>query len=141
MLYLLERGPRHGYQLMKELEELLGKRPSPGTVYPLLRDLLREGLVEARVSGIGGRLVKTYSLTSKGAELLEKARRDVESFIASMMALHEARDLGLDDLLRELWELVRLLPELEDKEKKTIARMIRSMVVEVRRLREQLLGD
>lgn len=48
LLKLLDEAPRHGYELIRALEDLfLGLySPSPGTVYPRLAALEEEGLVE-----------------------------------------------------------------------------------------------
>src|SRR3989449_4734732 len=50
ILKLLRDKPRHGYEVMKELEERMHGcySPSPGTVYPTLQWLEDEGLVVGR---------------------------------------------------------------------------------------------
>jgi DNA-binding PadR family transcriptional regulator len=49
-------------------------RPGPGTLYPLLKSLLREGLVKvSNPTGRGGS--KTYALTPKGKREIERTRR------------------------------------------------------------------
>src|SRR6202049_5306597 len=50
ILKLLQDKPRHGYEVMKELEERMHGcyTPSPGTVYPTLQWLEDEGLVTAK---------------------------------------------------------------------------------------------
>jgi len=68
ILSLLSEGPKHGYQLMKEMETRSGGfyKASAGSVYPTLQQLEDEGLVEAEM--IAGR--RTYRLTDAGrAEL------------------------------------------------------------------------
>jgi len=68
ILSLLAEGPKHGYQLMKEMQERSGGfyRASAGSVYPTLQQLEDEGLVHAET--ISGRRV--YQLTDEGrAEL------------------------------------------------------------------------
>ena len=68
LLSLLEAGPKHGYQLMKELQERAGGayRASAGTVYPTLQQLEDEGMIASEKKE--GRRV--YSLTDAGrAEL------------------------------------------------------------------------
>jgi DNA-binding PadR family transcriptional regulator len=68
ILSLLDEGPKHGYQLMKEMQERSGGlyRPSAGTVYPTLQLLEDEGLIESEKKD--GRRV--YSITDAGrAEL------------------------------------------------------------------------
>jgi len=69
ILSLLSEGPKHGYQLMKEMEERSGGmyRASAGSVYPTLQQLEDEGLVEAAV--LGGR--RTYNLTAAGRKELD----------------------------------------------------------------------
>lgn len=64
VLLLLEEEPRHGYQIIREIEERSegAWKPSPGSVYPTLQMLADEGLVSVEESG--GR--KTYSLTEDG---------------------------------------------------------------------------
>ena len=66
-LALLSKKPMSGMELIREIEELsMGAwRPSPGTIYPLLRRLEGEGLVES-VEKEGRRI---YSLTSNGERL------------------------------------------------------------------------
>src|ERR1700676_291160 len=59
LLSLLGEGPKHGYQLMKELAERSGGvyRASAGSVYPTLQQLEDEMLI--RVKQQGGRKVHT----------------------------------------------------------------------------------
>ncbi|TDC82301.1 PadR family transcriptional regulator [Actinomadura sp. 7K507] len=69
LLKLLEESPRHGYEVIRHLQDrFLGVySPSPGTIYPRLARLESEGLVTHEV--IKGK--KVYSLTDKGREELE----------------------------------------------------------------------
>lgn len=70
ILSLLSEGPKHGYQLMKEMETRSGGfyKASAGSVYPTLQQLEDEGLVEAEL--IAGR--RTYRLTDAGRQELDK---------------------------------------------------------------------
>jgi len=70
ILSLLGEGPKHGYQLMKEMEERSGGlyRASAGNVYPTLQQLEDEGLIESERQD--GRRV--YRLTVAGRAELEK---------------------------------------------------------------------
>jgi len=65
-LVLLNEGPRHGYELMEELEKKLGKKPSPGQIYPLLKKLEGSGLISHKVVKLGDRERKVYTLTGEG---------------------------------------------------------------------------
>ena len=80
ILTLLSRGPETGYSIMQKIEDRTDGawRPGPGTMYPLLKGLLAEGL--ARSTGSEGRTgSKTYSLTQKGRRELEETRRGIAS--------------------------------------------------------------
>src|SRR5215471_6559219 len=70
ILSLLSEGPKHGYQLMKEMKERSGGtyRASPGSVYPTLQQLENEKLIQS-VTEEGRRV---YSLTAAGREELDK---------------------------------------------------------------------
>ncbi len=73
VLSLLEDGPRHGYELIKELEARSGGlyRASPGVVYPTLQMLEDEGLVVSEQ--VDGKRV--YKLTAAGRA---EARREAD---------------------------------------------------------------
>ncbi|QMU72593.1 PadR family transcriptional regulator [Streptacidiphilus sp. P02-A3a] len=72
LLKLLDEAPRHGYEVIRLLEERFHGlyAPSAGTVYPRLAKLEQEGLVSHTVEG--GR--KVYRITDAGrAELASRA--------------------------------------------------------------------
>ncbi|MER7913868.1 helix-turn-helix transcriptional regulator [Streptomyces sp. NPDC096068] len=95
LLKLLDEAPRHGYEVIRLLEERFQGlyAPSAGTVYPRLAKLEAEGLVTH--ASEGGR--KVYSITDAGrAEL-------------------DGRGAELDDLEREIRESVsELAAEIRD---------------------------
>ncbi len=108
LLKLLDESPRHGYELIRLLEDrFLGTyTPSAGTIYPRLAALEEEGLVEHTEEE--GR--KVYKLTDVGrAELAgrEKDMIDLESRVGSWVGDLAQGVLGdlkesLDGLSREL---------------------------------------
>lgn len=69
-LFLLYRGPKHGYRLIKEIEKNTGSRPSASQIYPFLDKLEENGLIEVKKRGKRGK--KIYSLTEKGLRFVEK---------------------------------------------------------------------
>ena len=63
-LCLLAAGPKHGYDLMKEIEEKLGRKISASNVYPFLGNLRKNKLI--KFDKVGKRDKKIYNLTPKG---------------------------------------------------------------------------
>ncbi len=72
ILLLVAEQPRHGYEIITELTERSEGQwaPSPGSVYPVLKRLARDGLVQA--SEQDGR--KVFSLTDAGSALVAQER-------------------------------------------------------------------
>ena len=68
ILQLIAEGPKHGYELIKAIEEKLGGAytPSPGVVYPMLTML--EEMGHATVVSEGSR--KLYTITEEGSKSL-----------------------------------------------------------------------
>jgi PadR family transcriptional regulator PadR len=62
LLWVLSKGDMYGQELADELERRRGTRPNPGTLYPALSELEKNGLVETRKEG----RKKIYSLTEEG---------------------------------------------------------------------------
>ncbi|MFI7573576.1 PadR family transcriptional regulator [Micromonospora sp. NPDC049497] len=116
LLKLLADGPRHGYELIRLLEErFLGLyAPSAGTIYPRLQRLEGDGLVTHTAAG--GR--KVYEITDAGrAELRQRAdelatlESDITASVQDLSALageirSEVRG-SVRDLKRELREATR----------------------------------
>ncbi|GFH37613.1 helix-turn-helix transcriptional regulator [Streptomyces pacificus] len=75
LLKLLDEAPRHGYEVIRLLEERFQGlyAPSAGTVYPRLAKLEAEGLVTHATEG--GR--KVYSITDEGREELAGRRGEL----------------------------------------------------------------
>jgi DNA-binding PadR family transcriptional regulator len=69
-LILLAESDRHGYELMKTLEDLLGAPVGPSQVYPFLRKLESLGLLVSKK--MGSREKKVYSLTPEGREFVKE---------------------------------------------------------------------
>jgi len=76
ILSMLESGPKHGYELMKELETRSGGayKASAGAIYPALQQLEDEGLVISDAAA--GK--RTYSLTDEGRAELQKETEAVK---------------------------------------------------------------
>ena len=106
ILKLLRDKPRHGYEVMKELEDRLHGcySPSPGTVYPTLQWLEDEGLV--RATDVEGK--KVYEITDQGIKFLEENRDVVEDIFDRVRdAVDEVLGGGMGDLNRAMGGLMR----------------------------------
>jgi DNA-binding PadR family transcriptional regulator len=68
VLALLAVEPAHGYALISKIEEVTGGaiRPSPGTLYPILRRLQEEGLVEESIEAGERGMRRVYRITPRG---------------------------------------------------------------------------
>lgn len=78
LLDALRDGPKHGYEIIKALEEKSGGQyaPSPGTVYPTMQYLEDQGLVRADQ----GAERRVYHLTEAGKAELEAHAADLADF-------------------------------------------------------------
>jgi DNA-binding PadR family transcriptional regulator len=86
ILRLLDEKPRHGYDIIKALEERAGGMyaPSPGTVYPTLTLLEDMGYARAREEE-GGR--KIYDITDAGRAYLAENRGAVDDLFERLSDL------------------------------------------------------
>jgi DNA-binding PadR family transcriptional regulator len=83
LLALIQEKPRHGYELIKELEQKFGGgyAPSPGSVYPTLTLLEELGHVSSQASQGTKRL---YEITAEGSRYLQENAAALESARARM---------------------------------------------------------
>lgn len=70
VLLLLNESPRHGYEIIKEVGEKIGKKVSAGEIYPFFKLLKKHGHIESRK--IGAREKKVYYLTKDGKKFVKK---------------------------------------------------------------------
>ena len=81
LLALIEQQPRHGYELIRIIEEMFHGHytPSPGAIYPTLTMLEELGYAEVQ-SESGAR--KLYTITEAGRAYLEENRAAVDAATA-----------------------------------------------------------
>jgi len=110
LLDALRDGPKHGYEIIKSLEEKSGGQyaPSPGTVYPTMQMLEDQGLVRADQASER----RVFHLTDAGRADLEAHADDIAAFWArfgsSEIPEANQREIGFlreeaDALARTLW--------------------------------------
>lgn len=66
ILWILGKEKMNGAEIAKELEKRKGTKPSPGTIYPALKELRRKKFITSDND-------KKYSLTKKGRKELRSA--------------------------------------------------------------------
>jgi len=106
ILKLLSDKPRHGYEVMKELEEQLHGcySPSPGTVYPTLQWLEDEGLVVSKE--VDGK--KVYEITAAGRQFLVDHKDVVDEIFERVQdAVDRAFGAPMADLNRAVGRLMK----------------------------------
>jgi DNA-binding PadR family transcriptional regulator len=86
-LALIAQHPRHGYEIIKVLEDKTAGwySPSPGIVYPTLTYLEEAGYVTAQAEGAK----KLYSITPAGRAHLEENRAFVDAVLERFAAVGE----------------------------------------------------
>ena len=84
-LALIAEQPRHGYELIKLIEEKTSDcySPSPGVVYPTLTFLEEAGYVTAESEGAKRR----YTITEEGRAYLEENRDIADMILARLAAI------------------------------------------------------
>jgi DNA-binding PadR family transcriptional regulator len=75
VLASLAEGPKHGYAITSDVEQLAGVRLGPGTLYGALSRLEGRGLIEALPADDRRR---PYKLTAAGSEALTEQLRTLE---------------------------------------------------------------
>lgn len=107
LLSLLGDGPSNGYALIKAIAERTegNWRPSPGSVYPTLQQLVDEGLVEGSGSGRSF----TFSITDEGRTLLADSADEVTAAWGGLPGSGEQIDDPLWSSFQKLAGAVRQL--------------------------------
>ncbi len=134
ILKLLQDKPRHGYEVMKELEERMHGcySPSPGTVYPTLQWLEDEGLVTAR--DVDGK--KVYEVTDAGRQFLQEHRDVVDDIFERVReAVDRVAGGGMVDVNRALGRVVKAVYragwKVDEAARKRVAELLTKAAEEI----------
>lgn len=94
ILNLIAARPRHGYEIIKAIEDAVGGAysPSPGTIYPTLTLLEELGYVTVSPSEDGTK--KLHAITDAGRAFLEKNRPLLDALLARMEEAGKAQASG-----------------------------------------------
>ncbi len=84
ILYHASRDPIYGVEILEELERH-GYRLSPGTLYPTLHRLEKDGYLESRSKVISGKVRKYYTITDRGLIALNEARHKIAELVNEVL--------------------------------------------------------
>ncbi|RLF21932.1 MAG: PadR family transcriptional regulator [Thermoprotei archaeon] len=103
VLAVLAKGEAHGYEIRSRLSQMSQGyiKLSPGTLYPLLFILCREGLIEVSKVREKGRKKKVYRLTPKGREYLASRLNTIIEVMKSATSFLEDVARLLEDMKKE----------------------------------------
>ncbi len=88
ILHHADEEPIFGVGIMEELAHH-GYKLSPGTLYPLLRDLERRGLLVCTGETVEGRVRNYYRITAAGREALGEARAQIAELVEEVVEHRE----------------------------------------------------
>ena len=107
ILHLIDEKPRHGYEIIKEIEEQVAGAysPSPGVIYPTLTLLEELGYVTVS-TGDGAK--KLHEITAEGRAFLDANRRAVDALLARMAEASRAHGGGTAPQILRAMENLKL---------------------------------
>lgn len=145
----LEKNDATGYELIQRIS-IKAKRPSPGSVYPLLKELTNSGFLNVRVEGNK----KIYSLSEKGKTVLEEAsKREKEAILRKIEVLKASGIISKEEankmlqfisMKRELWtklfelrnwmQFLNLLAKAIEKSKSEVEEIIDDAIRKLKKI-------
>jgi DNA-binding PadR family transcriptional regulator len=141
LLKLIADQPRHGYDLIRAIEEMTHGTyaPSPGVVYPTLTMLQDMGFVE-ETKGEGSR--KAFAATDEGRAHLEEKSEEVDGLVERLEDLgRDQRKAGgapikraVGNLLSALWHRVTR-DEVDEQTLHDIAAILDDAAQKIERLK------
>ena len=107
VLALIAEQPRHGYEIIKEIEHRVGGAyaPSPGVIYPLLTMLEEMGLAQLTASE-GAK--KLFAITEQGQAELVANKANVDSIFARIASARETFSGGRSPQIVRAMENLKL---------------------------------
>jgi DNA-binding PadR family transcriptional regulator len=128
ILDLLKDKPRHGYEIIRELEEMSHGlyTPSPGAVYPTLQMLEEMGYAEATERD--GK--KIYTITEEGLKFLDESQESADEVRSHMKRRWSFKNIGkMAMMMKEYHALEHILTDAlrtQDAEKMQRVRQVLS---------------
>ncbi|AWR98777.1 PadR family transcriptional regulator [Metallosphaera hakonensis] len=132
ILDALNKKPMHAYEIMKTIEIKFNGvyKPSPGSLYPVLKSLIKEDLVKVEIIDEK----KVYSLTEKGRDAWGEAKSNMKSLFS--------RSVNYRKLLNSLFDISLVLYTYRDiLTREETFEQINSVLEDCRAKIEEILGS
>jgi len=84
LLYHASKSSIYGVEMIEELRRH-GYNISPGTLYPILHSLEKEGFLVSQSKNVDGKVRRYYRITRKGEKILREAKRKIKELIDEVM--------------------------------------------------------
>ena len=84
LLHHADEGPIYGLEMLQELARH-GYELSPGTLYPILHDLEKAGLLASEQELVQGKIRKYYRITDEGRSTLALLRPKVRELVNEVL--------------------------------------------------------
>lgn len=101
VLVSLVEGDAHGYEIMKRVEKITAGywRPAPGSLYPVIDSLEKEGLIECYIVEHRGKQRRICKLTNDGYKaLIDLLKRKIRVYVSVLYASINAYHVSLKHL-------------------------------------------
>lgn len=95
VLHHAVKEPIYGLAMIRELQRH-GYTLSPGTMYPMLRDMETEGYLRREDRVIEGKVRKYYSATPEGARALDEARGKIAELAGEVIEGRGPATIAID---------------------------------------------
>ena len=84
ILYHASKEPIYGVEIVEELARH-GYSISPGTLYPTLHRLEKEGYLKSSSKVINGRMRRYYQVTAEGKLVLEESKKKIRELVTEVI--------------------------------------------------------
>jgi len=135
VLKVVNECPTHAYGLLKKLREITGHEElSVGVLYPILRVLMREGLITVRVDRVSGRERKLYYITEEGRKFLIERADDLNNALRIAEKFRILKDIGVGRVFKAVRNVFEVADSLSDDERERLRRLFREFEEEVNKI-------
>ena len=146
VLILLNKRPFHGYEIMKEINSRTKGfwQPTPGGVYPILRDLEKSGFIRGQWQTQKNRRLKVYKITKSGDAILRNAiikQNEISNNINSLFQEFARDVLNIPEATTPMPQMPEVFSPFLEEEPNTLKNLEfkRAHIIEaIRNMRDQL---